>query len=100
MTQHRSLGTHSSAPCLVATYWRTVVVCSKQDAQHGHGGMYPRHEWFHAMDPDSYPRPPGHELPLCRNRACMNYYRRPGAVGCVYQPGWMHPMCWGWEAAF
>jgi hypothetical protein len=60
--------------CLVTMYTRLVLVCLKTDR----GNINPPHEWFHAMDPDTYDRPSaGHALPLCKDEGCMNYYRRP-----------------------
>jgi hypothetical protein len=60
--------------CLVACYEREVVVCLESDRRN----INPAHEWLHAMDPDTYERQnAGHQLPLCRDQGCMNYYRRP-----------------------
>lgn len=78
-----SMGKHWSrggSVCLVTTYQRDVLICFKTD----HSKIYPTHFWFHAMDPDTYPRPHGgHALPICKDKSCMNYYRRPRITPCV-----------------
>ncbi|KAI1462091.1 hypothetical protein F4805DRAFT_411986 [Annulohypoxylon moriforme] len=68
--------------CLITTYEREIFVCRKDDKKHG--AIPVTHEWFHAMDPDTYPRPDNeHALPLCRNENCMNYYKKPQTYNCV-----------------
>lgn len=64
--------------CLVAHYWTGVRVCSKTDDR-----INPDHGWFHAMDPDTYDRPyPIIEI-MCKDRNCLNYYRRPRSDRCM-----------------
>lgn len=70
----------SNSVCLVIAYQRDVLVCHKTDSNK----FKPTHEWFHAMDPSTHPRPSAnHALPLCRDKDCMNYYRRPKSI-CWY----------------
>lgn len=78
--------------CLTTAYQRQVVVCRKTDT--ATGKVNPTHEWFHAMDPDTYDRPEdSHTLPICRDGGCMNYYRRPGVFRCIYTPTEIHHPC-------
>lgn len=73
-TKHWPRGADDSV-CVVANYETRVRVFDGAGAS---GRLNPSHEWLHAMDPDTYPRPAERfEMPLCRDRDCMNYYRRP-----------------------
>ncbi|KAK4038516.1 hypothetical protein C8A01DRAFT_17413 [Parachaetomium inaequale] len=94
MRQHWPRRGREPPPCLITTYRHRVVVCDDIMAwTTGPGGtkLHPTHEWFHAMDPDTYPRPLGHELPLCKDRGCMNYYKRPRMVSCIEPRGMFSP---------
>jgi hypothetical protein len=63
--------------CLVATYQCDIPVCHKPDRDK----FKLTQAWFHAMDPGTYSRPnAGHALPLCRDKDCVNYYRRTKSV--------------------
>lgn len=43
----------------------------------------PSHEWFHAMDPDTYePQNNSYQSTLCRDEACLNYYRKLLSYQC------------------
>ncbi|KAK3944757.1 hypothetical protein QBC46DRAFT_437390 [Diplogelasinospora grovesii] len=67
--------------CLKTKYQRDVLVCKKTDSDKK---LTPTHEWLHAMDPDTYPRPhDGYTLPLCKDKGCMNYYKRPRSLTCI-----------------
>lgn len=78
MSKHWPRGMRNSV-CLVTTYQRDVLICHKTNRTK----INPTHDWFHAMDPDTYPRPyAGHALPLCKDKDCMNYYRRPRSLRC------------------
>ena len=72
--------THSDSSCLITTYERKFFVFNREDQ--GTKKMNPGHAWFHAMDPESYPRPEGLELPFCNRKNCMNYFRRPKVFRC------------------
>lgn len=81
MGKHWPMGTCNSV-CLVTTYQRDVLVCHKIDRNK----IKPTHEWFHAMDPETYPRRrANYGLPLCKDKGCMNYYRRPKFFKCSYE---------------
>lgn len=77
-TSHGAGGAYPS--CLVMHYQRRVFLFKKEDR--GTKKMNPDHAWFHAMDPDTYPRPSSLCLPLCRRKGRMNYYRRPKVFRC------------------
>src|SRR6266566_1788962 len=67
-----------NSTCLVTTYQYDILVCKKTDSNK----VKPTHEWLHAMDPDTYSHPhASHFLPLCKDKACINYYRRPKKSG-------------------
>ncbi len=83
MRQHwpQGGGEESGPPCLVTTYRRAVVVCDNASSQwtswhRARARLPPTHDWFHAMDPDSYGQLRG-TVPRCEDRACLNYYKRP-----------------------
>lgn len=81
MGKHWPMGMCKSV-CLVTTYQRDVLVCHKIDRNK----IKPAHEWFHAMDPETYPRrKANYGLPLCKDKGCMNYYRRPKFFECSYE---------------
>jgi hypothetical protein len=99
MRQHWPRGT-LAAPCLVTTYRCTVNICDKGIwTSTSSFKSHPTHGWFHALDPDTFPRPPGHSLPLCKDMGCMNYYKRPKAFSCKYMPFDMFATCDCNEAA-
>ena len=84
-------------PCLVTTYRRAVVVCDKFSSQwtywiHPRAALPPTHDWFHAMDPDSYVQSRG-AGPRCKDRACINYYKRPKTVECNPTEADLHGAC-------
>lgn len=68
MSRHWA-GPLPTSVCLVTNYIRKVRVCENTDH------LNPSHEWFHAMDPDTYDYPGA--VPPCRDEDCMNYHRRP-----------------------
>lgn len=70
--------------CLVTTYKRDIMVCVKAEVEAmPHKRISPTHEFFHAMNPDTYDlSDPDCDLPMCKNRACTNYYRRPKVFYC------------------
>ncbi len=102
------------ARCLIAAYKRVVPVYDEKtttlSAAHGRGGggsnggsttkgnksplqppphrIPPSHQWFHAMDPDTFAHPSSAILPRCKDSSCMNYYKRPGTVHCLVPPEW------------
>jgi hypothetical protein len=89
-----------TAPCLITTYRFTVNICNnKKWTSTSSFKPHPTHAWFHALDPDTFPRPPGHSLPLCKDRGCMNYYKRPKAFSCKHVPFDMFAACDCNEAA-
>ncbi|OIW24376.1 hypothetical protein CONLIGDRAFT_95931 [Coniochaeta ligniaria NRRL 30616] len=62
------------SPCLVTRYKQRVHLWLTTDS----GNINPPHNWLHAMDPDTYDGPVAcHDLPICKDKGCMNYYRRP-----------------------
>ncbi|KAI1209881.1 uncharacterized protein F4807DRAFT_424740 [Annulohypoxylon truncatum] len=74
-TKHFPMG-FGKPTCLVTRYQRDITVCLTTDSRSGI--IPPTHEWFHAMDPDTYPHPNNpHALPLCKDEKCMNYYKKP-----------------------
>lgn len=83
-TEEVRIGKHSptarNSSCLITTYERQFLLFKKADR--GTKRMNPGHAWFHAMDPDTYPRPASLQLPLCRRKDCINYFRRPKAFQC------------------
>ena len=90
-------GVKGRRPCLVTTYRRAVVVCDKDSSQWTRwdrpGALLPpTHDWFHAMDPDTY-NPPRGVPPRCRDRACINYYKRPKTVECDHSQANLHEAC-------
>jgi hypothetical protein len=99
MSQHWPRET-LTAPCLITTYRFTVNICNnKKWTSTSSFKPHPTHAWFHALDPDTFPRPPGHSLPLCKDRGCMNYYKRPKAFSCKHVPFDMFAACDCNEAA-
>jgi len=84
-----------SGPCLVTTYRRAVVV---RDGSHWPGWhrngarLPPTHDWFHAMDPDTYMKPQG-TPPRCKDRTCLNYYKRPRTIRCADAEANLHLDC-------
>lgn len=93
MSQHWPRG-GLAAPCLITTYRCVVEICDKGIWNGTNSSRTrPEHGWFHALDPDTFPRPPGHSLPLCRDGGCMNYYKRPKACGCMRVPFDMFAPC-------
>ena len=71
------------AVCLVTLYRRDILICDKAELDRG-GRFNPGHEWFHAMDADTYDVPgPCGKMPLCRDTTCMNYYLRPSYSHCT-----------------
>lgn len=72
--------TASDSSCLVTTYGRKFFISNREDR--GTKRMKPGHAWFHAMDPESYPRPEGLELPFFNRTNCMNYFRRSKVFRC------------------
>ncbi|KAK3352285.1 hypothetical protein B0T25DRAFT_181378 [Lasiosphaeria hispida] len=72
-------GETGGSVCLVTTYEREIIVC--HDTQQGK--LNPSHWWLHAMDPATYPRPPHvYSLPLCWDKNCTNYRRKPAFSSC------------------
>ena len=71
--------------CLVTTYRRDVLVCVKAEVEASpHKQISPTHEFFHAMDPDTYDlSDPDCGLPMCADKTCTNYYRRPKVFYCA-----------------
>ncbi|KAK4132659.1 hypothetical protein BT67DRAFT_75097 [Trichocladium antarcticum] len=93
MCQHWPKGP-LAAPCLITTYRYRVKVCDKGIlTDTGNPRAYPPHGWFHALDPDACPRPPGHLLPLCKERHCMNHYKRPRTYNHALQPVALYTPC-------
>lgn len=81
-TRHRPSDA-AGGVCLVTTYVRNVPLFPLMPA----GVVNPSHAWLHAMDPDTYPRQPqSHDLPLCKEVTCMNYYKRPRSYQCFGGP--------------
>ncbi|KAI0890321.1 uncharacterized protein GGS22DRAFT_150574 [Annulohypoxylon maeteangense] len=77
---HRPHGLNQP-PCLITEYKRDIFIC-RVDGKHSAFG--PTHEWFHAMDPDTYPPPENpRAIPPCKNELCMNYYRKPQTYRCL-----------------
>jgi hypothetical protein len=97
MRQHWPRRGPETSPCLITTYRHKVVVCDDMMAWRKGSRrtkLHPTHEWFHAMDPDTYPPPPGHEPPPCKDRGCMNYYKRSRSFTCADEPERMFSQCW------
>lgn len=81
-----------STRCLLTSYRRTILL--GQIDPHHRGTLNPSHQWFHAIDQDSYPSiqaTPGgiwarvmayfdktKSRPRCRDTACRNYFQSPG----------------------
>lgn len=66
--------------CLITKYERLVRVFENIPCDEK---LNPSHAWLHAVDPDTYLRQKSNFiLPLCKNRDCMNYYRRPKVFHC------------------
>lgn len=89
--KHWPCGTDGSV-CLVTIYKRQIPVFNKTDLD---TRINPGHAWLHAMDPDTYARPSaGLDLPFCKDKECMNYYRRPKAFKCILGGGTLiHDRC-------
>ncbi len=90
-------GVKGRRPCLVTTYRRTVVVCDNDSSKwtpwdHPSARLPPTHDWFHAMDPDTCGQPRC-AVPPCKNRACINYYKRPKTVECLHSQARLHEGC-------
>ncbi|KAL2132339.1 hypothetical protein VTI74DRAFT_3943 [Chaetomium olivicolor] len=84
MGQHWPQGPESPA-CLITSYRRHVMVL---DPNHlnptGYTMLHPTHDWFHAMDPDTYGLAPFHTIRrVCKDRNCMNYHKRPAVFSCL-----------------
>lgn len=97
MHQHFPRG-FSHPACLVTTYSRHILVLSARNQKHADAlnntKLPPTHEWFHAMDPDTYDPPAGRSIwPVCRDKGCMNYYKRPMAVPCENEHEEMFVAC-------
>lgn len=88
MAKHWPCGEGGPA-CLVTAYQRFIPLFSARPD----GAVNPSHAWFHAMDPDTYPRPASHVLPLCRNIGCMNYFKRPKVFRCDGWPSTVNYPC-------
>lgn len=78
LNRHRP--TRGDPSCLVTTYGRQLFLFNRTDR--GTKRMNPGHAWFHAMDPETYPRPDSLELPYCNRKDCMNYFRRSKVFRC------------------
>lgn len=91
VTKHWPYGAENSV-CLVTAYQHNVQLFCKADLGTGH--LNPSHGWCHAMDLDTYSWPEaGLDLPLCRKKDYMNYYRRPKTVRCIMMLCSMHHQC-------
>lgn len=71
--------------CIVTKYSRTIRLDDVTS-----GTYNPSHEWFHALDPDSYVLSdfPSRHLnvwPTCKNTACRNYYRSRQTLSCTWR---------------
>lgn len=77
---NRHQPTRGDASCLVTTYGRQFFLFNRRDR--GTKRMNPGHAWFHAMDPETYPRPDTLDLPFCNRKDCMNYFRRSKVSRC------------------
>ena len=78
--------TASSSRCLATHYIREIMVGKVEGIERG--PFNPTHAWFHAMDPDTYPRRfSSHTLPECRDETCTNYYKRPKTTGYACKLG-------------
>lgn len=79
------------ARCIMTSYRRTILL--GQINRHLPGALNPSHQWFHAIDQDSYPSIQGEggfwarvmayfdrteSRPRCRDTACRNYFQSPG----------------------
>ena len=77
--------------CIMTSYRRAISLADVDSRRPG--ALNPSHEWFHAVDQDSYPsiRAEGSlwpsltayfdntkSRPRCRDAACRNYYQSPG----------------------
>ncbi|KAJ0104181.1 hypothetical protein J7T55_000532 [Diaporthe amygdali] len=81
------------ARCLMTSYRRTISLGAVDSRRPE--ALNPSHQWFHAIDQDSYPSTqaegglwskltayfradPPESRPRCRDTACRNYYQSPG----------------------
>src|SRR6266699_334604 len=79
-TSFLSLKGVDHSTCLITIYQYDILICKKTNSNKIK--IKSTHEWLHAMDPDTYSHPHiNHFLPLCKDKACINYYRWPTKSG-------------------
>lgn len=66
-----------SSQCLVVSYKKDIIVCKTRAIANPHIKIDPSHQWLHAMDIQTYPRPQAsHVRPECAEATCVNYCQR------------------------